>query len=201
MDINQLREAAGWMAKTDLVPQAYRNKPDNCVVCWCYGAERGLTPLNALNSIAVVNGTPTVYGTAVTALVTSHPNFAGMTEANNFDEIDDAKDAVATCTMHRRMAGGKVESFTKSFSYADAIRAGLTGKDNWKGYPKMMLENRARNWCARVAFADALRGMAVKEEIEDLATMAKAEVVDVKDEKPEKGTKGLAKALQGKGAK
>jgi hypothetical protein len=49
----------------------------------------------------------------------------------------------------------------------DAKRAGLLGKDNWKNYPRRMLQMRARSWALRDCFSDVLLGMRLAEELQD----------------------------------
>ena len=48
-------------------------------------------------------------------------------------------------------------------------QAGLWGKQGpWKQYPKRMLQMRARGFAIRDAFPDALRGMYMAEEVQDI---------------------------------
>ena len=56
----------------------------------------------------------------------------------------------------------------KTFSYEDAKRAGLWGKQGpWTQYPQRMAQMRARSWAVRDAFPDLLRGISVYEEQQD----------------------------------
>jgi hypothetical protein len=49
-----------------------------------------------------------------------------------------------------------------------AQRAGLTRNEGpWQTYPERMLRMRARSWTMRDAFADVLRGLQLREEVED----------------------------------
>ena len=125
------------------------------------GLELGLTPIWSLTNIFVVNGKPTVYGDAFLGIVRAHPDFADIRETLQ----GEGDDMVAICEIDR-----KGQSTTaRRFSVKDAKRAGLWGKSGpWASYPMRMLQMRARAWACRDAFADALRGLGVSEEIRDI---------------------------------
>lgn len=148
--------AAQAISTSALVPQAYRGKPADILVCWQYGAELGLLPLQALQSIAVINGKPGLYGDGLLAVAMSHPEYAGMVE-----EFDGKR---AVCTVKRRGRPDMSGEFTVDM----AKRAGLWGKQGpWTQYPERMLQMRARGFVLRDAFADALKGFKTAEELLD----------------------------------
>jgi hypothetical protein len=62
---------------------------------------------------------------------------------------------------------------TRSFSISMAEAAGLTRKEGpWQTYPRRMLTMRARSWALRDGFADVLRGLSIREEVEDHDNLA-----------------------------
>lgn len=145
------------LAKSDLAPKDYKGKPGNCMIAMQMGAEVGLSPMQAIQNIAVINGRPSVWGDAMLALCQSHPDF------EDCQESDDG--ATATCVVLRR---GRAP-VTRTFSMAEAQQAGLLNKDGpWKTYPKRMRQMRARGFALRDAFADRLRGLHSAEESSDL---------------------------------
>jgi hypothetical protein len=150
------------LAKSQMVPKCYQNKPNDTLVAMMMGAELGLNPIQALQNIAVINGKPAIYGDALLALVQSHPKFGGHKES--FDE----NSMTATCTVWRK---GDEEQHTVTFSKFDAEKAGLWGKQGpWQQYPKRMLMWRARGYALRDKFADALGGLITVEEAQDMPT-------------------------------
>lgn len=156
------------LAKSDLVPRDYRGKPGNVLVAWQMGAEIGLSLMQSLQNISVINGRPSVWGDALLAIVQAHPEFEDIEETDN--------GSVATCTIRRR---GR-SPIARSFSMDDARNAGLTKKEGtWQSYPKRMRQMRARAFALRDAFADALRGISVAEE--------QGDVVDARPESPTAG--------------
>ena len=161
-------EFAGMMSKASIVPKDYQNNPGNILVAIQWGMEIGLQPLQSMQSIAVINGRPSIWGDAMLALVRS----SGLLEAIN----EDVTDSKAVCTIKRR---GEQE-VVREFSMQDAKQAGLTGKQGpWAQYPKRMLQMRARAFALRDVFPDVLRGVHVAEEAQDMSErdMGSADVV------------------------
>lgn len=148
-------------AKSRMVPKDFQNNPEDVLVAVMWGAELGMKPMASLQGIAVINGRPAVYGDLLLAIVTSHPDY------EDHKEWSDGEGDKLTyhCTFKRK---GK-EACTRSFSVADAKKAGLWGKAGpWTNYPQRMLQMRSRSWAARDRFPDALKGMHVAEEAMDV---------------------------------
>lgn len=168
-NIDEALRMADIMAKASIVPKDYQGNPGNILVAIQWGAELGLPPLQAMQSIAVINGRPALWGDAVIALVRG----SGLLDSIH----EEVTDTLATCTVKRR---GE-EPAARNFSMEDAKRAGLLGKQGpWSQYPKRMLQMRARAWALRDVFPDVLRGVHVAEEAQDIPTersMGPAEVV------------------------
>jgi hypothetical protein len=142
-----------------LAPEAL-SKPESISIALLHGLEVGLPPMMALQSIAVINGRPTIWGDGALGLVRA----TGLLE--EFSEtIDGTGDKmIARCTMKRR--GEK--AITHEFTVADAIKAGLWGKKGpWQTYPRRMMAMRPRSWCLRDVFADILKGLRIAEEVMD----------------------------------
>lgn len=149
------------MAKSDMVPAAFKGKPANIMVCVQWGAELGLGPLQALQNIAVINGRPTLWGDAALALVRGHPACMGVVEGVEGD--GDARHG--WCEVTRK--GERPQR--RTFSVADAKKAGLYGKTGpWQQYPDRMMQLRARGFAIRDVFPDALRGVITAEEARDM---------------------------------
>lgn len=175
-DLDEAMRFADMLASASIVPKDYIGKPGNVLVAIQWGMELGLQPMQAMQSIAVINGRPSLWGDAMLALVKAHPAFEWIKE--------DCDGNIATCTVKRR---GEPE-VTQSFSLEEAKKAGLTGKQGpWTQYPKRMLQMRARGFALRDAFPDALRGVISAEEARDTPAerdMGAAEVVSSRPSAP-----------------
>jgi len=157
--MEQAIKVAEMLAKSTLVPKAYHGQPANVLVAMAYGESFGMQPLQAMQSVAVVNGMPGLYGDGLLAVCRSCSSWEWMQEA-----IDGE---TAICTAKRR----NEPEVTATFSVADAKRAQLWGKQGpWTQYPMRMLAMRARAFALRNLYADVLRGMGSAEELQDIPT-------------------------------
>jgi hypothetical protein len=152
---------ATMVAKSDFAPKDFRGKAESCLLAIQHGSEVGLSPMQSLQSIACINGRPSVWGDAALALVMGSPVCEYVRE-----RVEGDGDAmVATCEAKRR---GYPEATTVQFSAVDAKKAGLWGKSGpWTQYPKRMLQLRARGFALRDAFPDVLKGLVTAEEAQD----------------------------------
>ena len=151
------------LSMSAMVPDSFKGQPDDCCVAIMQGLEVGLSPIAALQSIAVINGRPTIWGDGALAVVRA----SGLLEY--VKETDDGKQA--TCEVKRKE---EPEPITRQFSQQDAERAGLLkvkeGKKPgpWHTYPARMRQMRARSWALRDGFADVLKGLHIAEEAQDI---------------------------------
>ena len=152
---------ASMVAKSDFAPKDFKNKPESCLLAIQHGSEVGLSPMQSLQSIACINGRPSVWGDAALALVMGSPVCEYVRERVE----GEGESMVATCEAKRR---GYPDANVTKFSVADAKRAGLWGKSGpWTQYPKRMLQLRARGFALRDAFPDVLKGLITAEEARD----------------------------------
>lgn len=190
----------GWrlaqiLAQSELVPKIYRSRPADILVAIQYGIEIGFAPMQALQSIAVINGRASIWGDGFLALLMSSPLYADHDEYYEVevervvDELDNGNvvkvkrrvierldgaptieqlkvdTTAAVCTFWRK---GKASPVTRRFSVGQARKAGLLGKEGpWANYPDRMMAMRARSWSGRDTFPDLLRGIRTAEEALD----------------------------------
>ena len=172
-NIAEAMEVAQMLSKSNLVPKDYQGNPGNVIIAIQWGAEIGLQPLQAMQSIAVINGRPSIWGDAMLAIVRGSGLLEHITE-----ECDGN---LAVCTVKRRSE----EATSREFAMEDAKRAGLTGKQGpWSQYPKRMLQLRARAFALRDVFPDVLRGVYVAEEAQDMPREVHMGAVEEVQSKP-----------------
>ena len=158
-DVYRLAKA---FANSDLVPNDYRGKEGNAFTAIVMGMEIGLAPMRALQSIAVVNGRPCLWGDAQLAIVRQSGLLVRFVESYEGKEGSD--DYTAICTLMRK---GDAEPTIERFSIADAKTAKLWAKGGtWTTHPKRMLKYKARAFALRDKFADVLLGLHSAEEME-----------------------------------
>lgn len=167
--LGEAMEMAKLISGSELCPKNYKGRAADCIVAYDYGASLGLSWMQALRCVAVINGVPSIFGDAVPALI------YGSGECERFHEyFDGAKgtDAyTAVCIMKRK---GYPDEKRRTFSVADAKAAklwqkrGRDGQDTpWITYEDRMLQMRARGFAARDTFPDKLAGLILAEEAMD----------------------------------
>ena len=178
MDFSRIEaaiECCKMIAKASFCPKDFRGKPEEVLCAIQYGMEIGLSPMQAIQSIAVINGKPSIYGDGLIGLCLS------FSECEYINEHFDEKTITAVCKVKRK---GRPEVIS-IFSKEKAINAKLWGKDGpWKTYLERMLQMRARGFALRDAFADRLKGIITAEEARDYPSREERRVNVVSPIKP-----------------
>lgn len=117
--------------------------------------------MQSLQCIANINGNPSVWGDGALALVQS----SGLMEWIKEDDFEAIKkNKKATCQVKRR---GDPEIKSVTFSYQDAMDAGIFERGVWKTYKPRMCMMRSRAFALRDKFPDVLKGLKIAEEVMD----------------------------------
>jgi hypothetical protein len=132
----------------------------------------GCHPMTAVQDFDIVQGRPA----RKTHSILARFQAAGGSVA--WEEISGTR-AVGTFT-HKQGGSLRVE-----WTFEQARKAGLTGKDNWRNYPQAMLRARAIAEGVRAVYPGAIGGMLTVEEAQDIVPaqgqvrdMGAADVVD-----------------------
>ncbi len=126
------------------------------------GMEAGFSPMQALKSVYVINGMPSLTGRGTMALILKAdvckipPTAAWDGEGDNYG---------CTITLQRK---NQPKPVSVRFTITDAKRGGLWGKKGpWSDYPDQMLQWRAVGRMADFYFADLTAGLGVMEVVRD----------------------------------
>jgi hypothetical protein len=141
------------------------DKPEAVFVAIQMGLEVGISPMAAIQNIAVVNGKPKFYGSMPLALVRA----SGLLEYIKESIEGKGDERKAVCITKRK---GEAEPRITTFSVADAKQAGLWGTNTWAKYPERMLTYRARGFNLDDNFSDVLKGMGSNDAYIDLEPSA-----------------------------
>lgn len=160
---NDLFKKAQYLAKSDLVPQNYQNKPANCMIALDTANRMGVSPLFVMEQMAIVRGKRTWSGQACSVLVNKYPKFKDVRLVYVGKEGQDDWGAYVTAT--RKDNGEQVKGTTVTVKMAKS--EGWTSNSKWSSLTEQMLAYRAYAFFARVYCADALNGFMVEGEPED----------------------------------
>jgi len=194
-DMEGLWRLATIMSRSGFMPKNIQSV-ESVFVAIQMGLEVGLSPMQSIQNIAVINGRPALWGDAMIGLVEASGALEEFKEYFQGDYPNE--DFKAICVAKRK---GHEAVIINEFSIADAKLAGLWNKEGpWRTYPKRMLKMRARGFTLRDGFADKLKGLKSAEELLDtppeefeIQTMANKQLIDIEPEKQEtKPTNGEA---------
>lgn len=133
-------------------------KPEAAFAIIAVGRELGLTAMQSLRSIHIIEGKPTLSADLIAALCKSRPDVC------TYFRMVESSEKIARFETLRK---GEPEPTSMSFSIEDATRAGVTGKDNWRKYPAAMLRARCITALARAVYPDLAMGLYDPDEITD----------------------------------
>ena len=120
------------------------------------GHELGLSPAQSLRGIYVVSGKPVLSADLMVAVVRK----SGLCESWRVVES-----TAERCTITTRRRGETVDA-TRTWTMADAKRAGITNKGTWAAYPAAMLRHRCASDLARQEYSDVIMGLYDPEELD-----------------------------------
>lgn len=147
MSMNDKMQYAQALAQASLLPKQYQRNPGNVLLAVELGESLGIPPIQAINTVHVIEGKPSASSGLISALVRR----AGHTLRVK------GNDQAATAEIVR--SDDPDFTYSVTWDMGRARNAGVTGKDNWKKYPAAMLKARAITEVARDACQEALMGV------------------------------------------
>lgn len=161
--IGDVSKLASMVADTDFIPKALRSKPAAITAAILAGREVGIPPMRALQHLHMVEGRPTMSAEQkrAQALAAGH-------------EIVYVETTTARCVVKGRRAGSD-QWTTVTWTMDDAKAGKLDGKDNYRKWPRRMLQARATGELCDLLFPDATGGLATWEQAEDESDIGIAE--------------------------
>lgn len=168
--MNTAYELAEAMCGTALVPVTYRGKPQDGTAAILYGAELGLTPIQSLQQIFVVHGTPAIYARTMVALLKSR-GYRIWTESSTDESVTvlgEAPDGTAegsTWTIERAEKAGYVPTIDDATGeFKRNANGKLIGNEKYLTDPQAMLYAKAAAEVCRRLAPDVLLGIAYTRE-------------------------------------
>lgn len=186
-NFSQVWALANWLKDSSLIPSALRGKPADLMIVIATGRELGLSPMQSVRSLHVVDGKPGMSAELIAARIR-------RSSVCRFLRLIESSDQIATYASQR------VEDDTPtaiSFSFEEAQKMGLSGKDNYKKQPATMLRARCISKLGRIMYQDVLSGVYETSELDDIASSATVTVIDAPPQQPSvaiapKSTQALA---------
>lgn len=158
-DVDAMFRFANCYLQSGLAPRAF-TKPQQLVIVWATAAELGLSPMQAVAGMAVINNKVGIMGDLALAMVEG----SGQLQQKNTTYEGEGDEL--TCHVELKRKGRKAQTY--SYSVREAKEAGIYERSQvWKSYPKRMTYYRALGFGLRDEFADVLKGCKTVEELQD----------------------------------
>jgi hypothetical protein len=160
-----MKEMAVFVESSGLLPkniQGMKNPVAAATTIMLQGRELGVSMMQALSDIYVVNGRPSCGTDLMMAMVARQGAGYIVTVQENWD----GPKPTSFITRRAVRPGRPDEEFT--YTWADAIQGSLSEKDTFKKYPRQLMEHRCTSILARRMWPDIIRGMYTPDEAEEI---------------------------------
>lgn len=175
------RNFAQDLAKSTMIPMQYQNNYANCLVALEYANRTGQSPLQVMQSLDVIKGTPSWRAKALIGMVNASGKYD---EDLHYTYTRNAKGEVDSCYAWTKKDGVVVEGIP--YTLAKAKAEGLLDKSNsyWSKDPELMLTYRAVSRFVSINCPEISLGLYTSEEVRDMnystsSTKGKASLNDV----------------------
>lgn len=153
------------LCRTPLVGTVYRGKPADAAVAILYGAELGLNPLQSLQQVFTVHGTPAIYARTMGALL-KRRGFRFQTMESTDEQVTVTGTSpigdveTSTWTIERATRAGYVPQIDeRTGKYAVNANGKLIGNEKYITDPQAMLYAKALAEVSRRLAPDVLLGI------------------------------------------
>ena len=162
----QFMQLAVDLADSDIIPKDFRKKPANCFLALEMAHRLSLGPMEVMQNLYVVHGTPSLSSKFLIGLANRSGRFKG---GLRFDSTDDG----ATCYAIDRETNERLEV---TVTRAQAERAGWTKNAKYREMGEQMLSYRAATFFVRRYCPEVMLGMMTVEEANELPRHVETEV-------------------------
>lgn len=190
------------LAKSNLVPKDFQNKPENILIAMEISQRTGSSLLAVMQSLNIIQGRPTFGSKYIIAAINSTGKFTPL--RFQFGEESEERDITFSYTVwengQKSKREGKVKLknrtckayctdkqtgetlYSPEVSLEMAVHEGWYTKDGskWKTMPELMLMYRSATMFGGIYAPEVTMGMSSKEEIEDISDM----IPPIKEIKP-----------------
>lgn len=167
------REAAPY-AKSDLVPVAYRNKPENCMIAREMAQRVGASVMAVMQNLYIIQGRPSWSARFAISAFNNCGRFTSI--KYKFDGEGDDYGCIAWAK--EKSTGEIVESPKVDWRMVKAEGWFDKAGSKWKTIPQLMFRYRAAAYLIATTAPELLNGLGTKEEAEDIPeTPISAEII------------------------
>lgn len=163
--MNMSFRTARMLSSSALVPDQYRQSPENCLVAIDIANRMGISPLMVMQNLYVVKGKPSWSGSFCAAAINGSGRFTPL----EFVFVGEKDKPSWGCYATAVRAANGVRCYSDTITMAMAAAEGWLNKpgSKWKTMPMQMMMYRAAAFFARAHCSDILLGLPTYEEVQD----------------------------------
>jgi len=161
---DHLWRVANLFSKSDLVPQHYKGKPENCMITCQMAMRLSLEPLMLMQNTYIVHGRPGMEGKLVIALVNTRGPFTGPIEW----EFDDEENPTRCTAFAVHKVTGKTCKATITWQMVEDEGWSKKEGSKWNTIPAQMFRYRSAVFLARAYCPEVTFGFPTVEELRDI---------------------------------
>jgi len=158
-NLTQAARLATALARSSVLPTPLRGKPADVLVVLITGHELGLSPMQSIRGMHVIEGKAVMASEMMAGLVRSRATIC------QYLQMVESDDQHATYETHRK---GDPKPTRLSYTIEQATKAGLASKDNWKRHPAAMLRARCLSAICRAVYSDLVNGVYDLDEADEI---------------------------------
>ena len=143
-------------SSANMVPQHFKNKPEDCFVVITMAMDLRVHPLTCLQNISMISGKPFMSSAMAIALANKSGRFAGPIRYRTEGEGEALK-----VTAYAPLHDGDIVDCT--VTYAMAVKEGWTRNQKYKTIPEQMLRYRAAKWLINQTCPEVLFGLDISD--------------------------------------
>lgn len=164
--MNMSFRTARMLSTSALVPDAYRQSPENCLVAIDIANRMGVSPLMVMQNLYVVKGKPSWSGSFCAAAINGSGRFTPL----EYIFVGEPGQPSYGCYASAKRLSNGVRCFSDTITMAMAAAEGWLNKpgSKWKTMPVQMMMYRAAAFFARAHCSDILLGLPTYEEVQDV---------------------------------
>lgn len=155
--------AATMFAKSDLVPQQYRGKPENCMIAVNSAIRLDIEPIQFMQNTYIIHGKPGMEAKLIIGLVNERGPFVTPIQYKFQGE-----GAERSCTAYATHKCGDVCEATVTWKMVCAEGWNKKPGSKWMTMPDQMFQYRSATFLARLFCPEVILGFQSVDEIEDV---------------------------------
>ena len=167
VSFRKLFDIGKMFASSALVPQTYQNRPMDCTIAVDMANRMGVSPMMVMQNLYVVKGKPQWSGQACMSMIRGSGEFKNVRQVYTGTKGEDSWGCYIQAEY--RDTGEIVKGTEVTIGMAKAEDWYNKNGSKWKTIPEQMLAYRAAAFFARVYIPNALMGVYVEGEAEDIS--------------------------------